>query len=111
MTPLRQRMPHDMQVCNLAENTKKSYLIQVTSFARHFHRSPELLGPEETRPTIPKRSSGFLDVLFFSPSSPDWIGGRSSRTSLGSRFIPLTATDWWGVVRLAIAARHYPATA
>jgi len=49
MTPLRQRMLHDMQIRNLADNTQKSYLIQVRSFARHFRRSPELLGPEEIR--------------------------------------------------------------
>ncbi|MFL9912078.1 tyrosine-type recombinase/integrase [Paraburkholderia sp. RL17-337-BIB-A] len=49
MTPLRQRMLHDMQIRNLAENTQRSYLIQVSSFARHFRRSPELLGPEEIR--------------------------------------------------------------
>ena len=49
MTPLRQRMLHDMQIRNLADNTQKSYLIQVSSFARHFRRSPELLGPEEIR--------------------------------------------------------------
>ncbi|MEX3968728.1 site-specific integrase [Paraburkholderia sp. EG286B] len=49
MTPLHQRMLHDMQIRNLAENTQKSYLIQVSSFARHFRRSPELLGPEEIR--------------------------------------------------------------
>ncbi|WP_321899482.1 phage integrase N-terminal SAM-like domain-containing protein [Paraburkholderia heleia] len=48
MTPLRQRM-HDMQMRNLAENTQTSYLIQVSCFARHFRRSPELLGPEEIR--------------------------------------------------------------
>lgn len=29
--------------------TQKSHLIQVSSFARHFRRSPELLGPEEIR--------------------------------------------------------------
>ncbi|WP_434718127.1 site-specific integrase [Paraburkholderia sp. A1BS-2L] len=49
MTPLRQRMLHDMQIRNLAENTQTSYLIQVSSFARHFRRSPELLGPDEIR--------------------------------------------------------------
>lgn len=49
MTPLRQRMLHDMQIRNLAENTQKSYLQQVSSFARHFRRSPETLGPEEIR--------------------------------------------------------------
>jgi len=49
MTPLRQRMLHDMEIRNLADNTQKSYLIQVSSFARHFRRSPELLGPDEIR--------------------------------------------------------------
>jgi site-specific recombinase XerD len=49
MTPLRQRMLHDMQIRNLAENTQTSYLIQLSSFARHFRRSLELLFPEEVR--------------------------------------------------------------
>ncbi|MCP3721245.1 site-specific integrase [Paraburkholderia sp. CNPSo 3281] len=49
MTPLRQRMLHDMQIRNFAETTQQTYLLQVSSFARHFHRSPELLGPEEIR--------------------------------------------------------------
>jgi integrase/recombinase XerD len=33
----------------LADNTQKSYLLQVSNFPRHFRRSPELLGPEEIR--------------------------------------------------------------
>jgi integrase/recombinase XerD len=49
MTPLRQRMLEDMQVRNLARNTQASYLQQVTQFARHFHQSPEGLGPGEIR--------------------------------------------------------------
>jgi site-specific recombinase XerD len=49
MTLLRERMQHDMLIRNLAENTQTSYLLQVSSFAKHFHRSPELLGPEEVR--------------------------------------------------------------
>lgn len=49
MTPLRQRMTEDMQVRNLAVNTQMSYLQQVSQFARHFNKSPELLGPEEIR--------------------------------------------------------------
>jgi integrase/recombinase XerD len=47
MTPLRQRMIEDMQVRNLALNTQRSYVEQVSRFARHFNKSPELLGPEE----------------------------------------------------------------
>jgi len=49
MTPLRQRMLQDMRVRNLAENTQRSYVQQISAFARHFERSPEQLGPEEIR--------------------------------------------------------------
>src|SRR5215469_11671663 len=49
MTPLRQRMLEDMQVRNLAVNTQTSYVQQVSLFARHFNKSPELLGPEDIR--------------------------------------------------------------
>jgi integrase/recombinase XerD len=49
MTSLRRRMIEDMQVRNLALNTQRSYVEQVSRFARHFNKSPELLGPEEIR--------------------------------------------------------------
>ena len=49
MTPLRKRMTEDMQVRNLALNTQESYLYQISSFARYFNKSPELLGPEDIR--------------------------------------------------------------
>ena len=49
MTPLRQRMLEDMGIRNFAENTKRSYLQQVSSFARYFKSSPEVLGPEQIR--------------------------------------------------------------
>jgi hypothetical protein len=49
MSPLRQRMIEDMQVRNLAAATQSTYLEHVYRFARHFHRSPEDLGPEEIR--------------------------------------------------------------
>ena len=49
MTKLRQRMIEDMQVRNLALNTQRVYLGQVSQFARHFNKSPERLGPEEIR--------------------------------------------------------------
>jgi site-specific recombinase XerD len=42
-------MTEDMQVRNLALNTQTSYLQQVSLFARHFHKSPEQLGPEDIR--------------------------------------------------------------
>ena len=49
MTPLRQRMLEDMGIRNFAENTQQSYLQQVSRFARHFARSPDVLGPEQVR--------------------------------------------------------------
>src|SRR5215475_5169031 len=49
MTPLRQRMTEDMQVRNLALHTQRAYLRFVSQFARHFHKSPDLLGPAEIR--------------------------------------------------------------
>jgi integrase/recombinase XerD len=49
MTSVRQRMTEDMQVRNLALNTQTSYLQQVSLFARHFHKPPDQLGPEEIR--------------------------------------------------------------
>jgi len=49
MTSLRLRMLEDMQIRNLAVNTQESYVQQVSLFARYFHQSPELLGPEQIR--------------------------------------------------------------
>jgi integrase/recombinase XerD len=49
MTLLRQRMIEDMQVRNLAPHTQATYVLHISLFARHFHKSPELLGPEEIR--------------------------------------------------------------
>jgi len=49
MTSLQQRFIEDMQIRNLAVNTQESYVLQVSLFARHFQKSPELLGPEQIR--------------------------------------------------------------
>jgi site-specific recombinase XerD len=42
-------MTEDMQVRNLSDHTQSSYVLQVSQFARHFKKSPDLLGPEEIR--------------------------------------------------------------
>jgi len=42
-------MTEDMQVRNLSSQTQATYLQQVSLFARHFNKSPEILGPEEIR--------------------------------------------------------------
>ena len=49
MTALRQKLIEDMQIRNLAANTQESYVKHVAQFARHFQKSPELLGPEQIR--------------------------------------------------------------
>jgi integrase/recombinase XerD len=49
MTSLRRRMTEDMQVRSLSPQTQATYVQQVSLFARHFNKSPELLGPEDIR--------------------------------------------------------------
>jgi len=49
MTSLRHRFIEDMQIRNLAVNTQDYYVQQVSRFARHFNKSPLLLGPEQIR--------------------------------------------------------------
>ncbi len=49
MTPLRRRMIEDMQLRNFSIHTQKAYALHVALLARHFDRSPNLLGPEDIR--------------------------------------------------------------
>jgi site-specific recombinase XerD len=49
MTPLRQRMLEDLEIRGRAKNTQKSYIQHIARFAKHFQKSPDLLGPEEVR--------------------------------------------------------------
>lgn len=49
MNPLRQRMLEDMRIRNFSATTQETYLRQVAYFARHYRKSPELLGLPEIR--------------------------------------------------------------
>lgn len=49
MTPLRKRMLEELQLRNLSTLTADVYVAAVERFAKHFHASPERLGPEQIR--------------------------------------------------------------
>jgi integrase/recombinase XerD len=49
MTPLRQRLIHDLQLRNYSPRTVSCYVAAVAHFARHFGRSPEHLDAEHVR--------------------------------------------------------------
>ncbi len=49
MTKLRRRMLEELRLRNYSPNTIEVYLRCVANFARHFHVSPDRLGPEHIR--------------------------------------------------------------
>ena len=49
MTPLRQRLVDDLRLRNYSPRTIEIYVAHVARFAKHFGRSPDLLGPDEMR--------------------------------------------------------------
>lgn len=49
VSPLRRRMIDDMMLRNLSPATQRSYPPAVTTFSRHFGRSPDRLGLEDVR--------------------------------------------------------------
>lgn len=49
MTPLRQRMIQDLKIRKYSPRTIRRYVEVVAQVARHYHRSPDLLTPEDIR--------------------------------------------------------------
>ena len=49
MTRIRQMMLDELQRRNYSQNTIRTYLHAVEDFSRHFHRSPDRLGPDHIR--------------------------------------------------------------
>ena len=49
MSELRDRMIRDMQLRNMSPNTQKGYLNAVAGLAKHYHRSPDQIGPAEVQ--------------------------------------------------------------
>ena len=49
ITPLRQRYLEELELRNYSPKTQEVYVEWVSLFARHFGKSPELLGPPEIR--------------------------------------------------------------
>jgi site-specific recombinase XerD len=87
MTPLRRRMLEDMRIRNFSKRTQVSYVQHVAAFARHFNRSPDLLGREEIRayqlyltderklaPASMSAVCGALRFLYQVTLKREWVG-------------------------------------
>src|SRR5713101_6981237 len=81
MTPLRQRMLEDMQIRNYSRHTIDAYLRSVAQFAKHFHTSPDRLGPDHIRT---------YQQFLIEDQKASW--GRVSKNAI---FGPNSLTGFW----------------
>jgi len=49
MSKLKEQMKADLQLKGFKPNTQRTYLREVSNFARYFDKSPEELGKEEVK--------------------------------------------------------------
>ena len=49
MSKLKEQMKADLQLNGFKPNTQRTYLREVSNFARYFDKSPEELGKEEVK--------------------------------------------------------------
>ena len=85
MTELRQRMDNDLLVRGMAERTRESYLAAVTRLARHYHRPPDQLSPEEVQAYWDANKANYDTPERDRPgwragAGPRWAGHRHLRT-------------------------------
>jgi site-specific recombinase XerD len=86
MTPLRRRMTEDLILHNRAPRTIRLYVNWVADFARHFHTSPDQLGPEHVRSyrlhlvqerqvscNVPKQARLALQFFYRVTLGRDWV--------------------------------------
>src|SRR6185369_12564281 len=96
MTTLRQRMIDDLRVRNRPAHTIRIYTDCIANFARHFGKSPELLGPErfvstkyiwstsDTSPAVILRKRS-VHFAFFTASPYSAIGPSHAFLTQSSR--------------------------
>jgi len=80
MSPLRRRMLEDMQIRNYSPHTIDGYLRYVAQFAKHFHTSPDRLGPEHIESA--KFRGDPLQQWALRPTLCAWNNTKHTRTSI-----------------------------
>ncbi len=91
MRMLRQRMLEDLRVRNYSPRTRECYIDRVAKFAQHFHKSPDLLGPEEVRS---------YQVHLVDEKKCSWTTLNQTVCALRFLYITTLGRDW--------AIRHIP---
>jgi integrase/recombinase XerD len=85
MTPLRQRMIEDMRIRNFSPVSIKLYIDAVAKFAKFFHKSPALLGPEEVRT---------YQLYLINQKKASWSAFNIAVSALRFIYTVTLKTDW-----------------